>query len=70
MEITDEECIMNKDTIYNCNNIPILVFDNPKNTSVRGIRDLESGVFFPLPYNSPQLFFCCPTCYINNCEKY
>ena len=44
----DKVCIMNKDTIYNCNNIPILVFDNPKNTSVRGIRDLESGVFFPL----------------------
>ena len=24
------------------------MFDNPKDTSVRGIRDLESGVFFPL----------------------
>ena len=44
----DKVCIMIKDTIYNCNNIPVLVFDNPKDTSVRGIRDLESGVFFPL----------------------
>ena len=44
----DKVCIMIKDTIYNCNNIPVLVFDNPKDTSVRGIRNLESGVFFQL----------------------
>lgn len=44
----DNVCIVNKGTIYNYHNIPVLVFDNIIDTSVRGIRNLESGVFFQL----------------------